>query len=197
MERWVGLSEAFARKVVIEPWPDGGIAVTLSAGPEERAVLARRFGLLELAALEARLRLERLPASGEIRLHGVLEADLTQVCVVSLEPVPAQLREPVERRYRRAGGPAPAATSPKVWTPDEDEDEEVELVHGRTLDLGAALAEELALALDPYPRAPDAEALLAEALAADGLGPYISFGAATPAEPPLAALRQLKEKRAR
>jgi uncharacterized metal-binding protein YceD (DUF177 family) len=195
MEWWVGLSEAFARKVVIEPWPDGGIAVTLSAGPEERAVLARRFGLLELAALEARLRLERLSASGEIRLHGVLEADLTQACVVSLEPVPAQLREPVERRYRRAEGPARAATSPKVWTPDEDE--EVELVHGRTLDLGAAVAEELALALDPYPRAPDAEALLAEALAADGLGPYISFGTATPAEPPLAALRQLKEKRAR
>ena len=198
----MGLSDEFARKVVIEPWPEGGIAVALVARPDERAALARRFGLLELAALEARGRLERDAASGEIRLRGELEAALTQECVVTLEPVPARLCEPVERRWRRVAGKAREAPArPQVWTPgqdpERDDDEEVEPVYGRMIDLGAAFAEELALALDPYPRAPDAPARGAEALAEGDLGPYISFGEGEPAEPPLAALRQLKDKRAR
>ena len=180
----------FSRKVVIEPWPDGGVAVRLVAEPAERRALARRFGLLELAALEASGRLERDPASGEIRFCGTLEAALEQACVVTLEPVPAQIRQPVERRYLRSAGEVP---SPQVWSLDDDPDEaEVELVSGRTIDLGEALAEELALALDPYPRAAEADAL-----AAEDLGPYISFGGAEPAEQPFAVLRQLKDQRAR
>ena len=75
---------------------------------------------------------------------------------------------------------------------EDDEESEVELVSGRTIDLGEAIAEELALALDPYPRAAAADDLVAE-----DLGPHISFGAAEPAETPFAALRQLTEKRAR
>ena len=63
---------------------------------------------------------------------------------------------------------------------------------GRTIDLGEAMAEELALALDPYPRAADADDLVLR-----DLGPNISVGAEPPAESPFAALRQLAEKRAR
>ena len=194
----MGQSDEFSRKVVIEPWPEGGVAVELRAEAHERQALARRFGLLELALLEARGRLERDAASGLIRLCGALEAALTQACVVTLEPVAAQLREPVERRYRRvAGRPPEAPERVQVWTPEQADDEEVEPVYGRTIDLGAAIAEELALALDPYPRAADAPARLAADLAAEDLGPYISFGEGEPAEPPFAALRQLTEKRAR
>ena len=193
----MGLSDEFSRKVVIEPWPEGGIAVALAAEPHERAALARRFGLLELAALEARGRLERDAASGELRLCGELAATLTQECVVTLEPVPAQLREPVERRWRRVAGKPPEAARAQVWTPGRDDDEEVEPLYGRTIDLGAAFAEELALALDPYPRAPDAPARGAAALVEGEPGPYISFGEAERTEPPFAALRQLKDKRAR
>jgi uncharacterized metal-binding protein YceD (DUF177 family) len=199
----VGLSNEFSRKVVIEPWPEGGIRVALAAEPQERLALARRFGLLELATLEARGRLERDAPSGEIRLRGELEAALAQECVVSLEPVTAHLRVPVERRYRRAAGTA--APPPQILTPDRDrdqdpdpdDDEEVELVYGRTIDLGAAIAEELALAIDPYPRAAAAATLGAAALVTEALAPYISFGEAERAEPPFAALRQLKDKRAR
>ncbi len=190
----VGLSSEFSRKVVIEPWPDGGVALDVRAEPHERAALAHRFGLLELTALEATGRLERAPGSAELRFHGLLEAAVVQECVVSLEPVPAQIRHMVERRYLRAEGQAPQPSEPGLATfdGDGDDEDEVELVHGRTIDLGEALAEELALALDPYPRAPEAAALVA-----DDLGPYISFGAAEPAERPFASLRQLKEKRVR
>ena len=189
----MGLSNEFSRKVVIEPWPEGGIAVALVAAPAERLALARRLGLLELTRLEACGRLERDPARGEIRLRAELEATLAQECVITLEPVTAQLREPVERRYRRVAGKAPPAAAP-VLVPDPDDDEEIELVYGRTIDLGAAIAEELALAIDPYPRAAAAGAA---DLVAEDLGPYISVGEAEPAAPPFAALRQLKDKRAR
>jgi uncharacterized metal-binding protein YceD (DUF177 family) len=187
----------FARPVVIDPLPDAGIAVELCADAGERRALARRFGLLELDALRATGRLERGDDSHELRFHGWLEAELAQACVVSLEPVPASIRQPVERRYRRidpaAASGALAAEDDTVWVIGEDDEEsEVELVSGRTIDLGEAIAEELALALDPYPRAPAADDLVAE-----DLGPHISFGAAEPAETPFAALRQLTEKRAR
>lgn len=181
-------SKEFSRKVVIEPWPEGGVTVELRAEPQERAALARRFGLLDLASFEASGRLERDPGSGEMRLRCWLEAVLEQECVVTLEPVAAHIQQPVERRYRRAEGPVPPPQEVRVWTVEEDDEDEVEPVYGRTIDLGEALAEELALALDPYPRAAEADALVAE-----DLGPYITFGGAEPADQPFAVLRQLKE----
>ncbi len=179
----------FSRPVVIEPWPDGGVEVALAADPAERRALAHRFDLLELEALRATGRLERHAPSGEIWFEGWLEAAVVQACVLSLEPVPSTLREPIARRWRQLeGGLAPAAAGPEVW---RLEDDEVDLVTGRALDLGEAVAEELALALDPYPRAADAWALVSERL-----GPNISFGAAEPPETPLAALAQLQPRRA-
>ncbi len=181
----------FARPVVIEPWPEGGIAVELAADPAERRALARRFDLLELTSLRARGRLERRAPGGEIWLEGWLEAEVVQACVVSLEPVPATLRQPIARGWRRLPGPIEpgAAATPDLWLVDDDE---IEPVTGRAIDLGEAVAEELALALEPYPRAAGAEALVS-----GRLGPNISFGAAEPPETPLAALTQLKDRRAR
>lgn len=187
----VSASSEFVRKVVIEPWPEAGVALELRAAPEERARLARRFGLLSLDELVATGRLERDPASGEIRLRGMLEAALAQECVVSLETVPARLRQPLERRWLRVEGQRLPAPELVTFGAAADEDEEVELVTGRTIDLGAAVAEELGLALDPYPRAAEADALLAGELA-----PYIG-GGREPDEQPFAILRQLKEKRVR
>jgi hypothetical protein len=194
----VALRSEFARAVVIDPWPDAGIAIELCADPRERRALARRFGLLELNALRATGRLERGVDSHELCFRGWLEAEAVQACVVSLEPVAASIREPVERRYRRVAdaerdlGPGGPAGREPVWLDEDDEESEVEAVSGRTIDLGEAVAEELALALDPYPRAPAA----ADLLSAD-LGPNISVGAAAPADSPFAALRHLSEKRAR
>ena len=62
---------------------------------------------------------------------------------------------------------------------------------GGVIDLGEAIAEELGLALDPYPRAAGA------ALDADALTPHVSVGSEHGAGTPFAALRQLREKHAR
>ena len=152
------------------------------------ARLARRFDLLGITSLCATGRLERRAPGAEIWFEGRLEAEVVQACVVSLEPVPASIRQPIERGWRMLAGPiepGAAGAPPTLWLVDDDD---VEPLAGRAIDLGEVMAEELALALDPYPRRADAEALVSERL-----GPNISFGAAEPPESPLAALAQLPE----
>lgn len=183
-----------ARRVVIEPWPEGGIEFELEADPEERAALARRFDLLELRSLTAHGALERSADRREIRLRGQLMADVVQTCVVSLEPVAATVSAPFERRYFRL------ARGEELPEPDEtidlqDEEAEIEPLRTGSIEIGEVLAEELGLVLDPYPRRPDAYEQLPE------LGPHVSLGEPEPepAESPFAALGQLyhPDKRAR
>lgn len=162
MERSLAPRTEFCREVAVEPWPRGGITVEVEADPAERRALARRFDLLELRQLRGHGRLER-PAAEEICLDGWLEAELSQACVISLEPVPAAIREPVRRRYRRdvAAAEPPAA------------DDELEPLIGGRIDVGETFAEALGLALDPYPHAEGAAARLAAEL-----GPDVSFSPA-------------------
>ena len=116
---------------------------------KERAVLAADLGLIGLYALEL---------TGEIRPAGrdemVVEAKLVarvdQACSVTLAPVPAQVDEPVLRRYV-AGLALPDGE--EVEMPEDDSVEPLPEV----IDLAEIAAEALALALPLYPRAPGAE----------------------------------------
>ena len=120
----------------------------VSAAPAERAALARRFGLLGLERLEARVRVRRGRGGALIYVSGHLSADVTQECVVTLEPV----RNRVEEDFSVAYG--------QVAEGDVDVDLEdesaVEPLPDGPLDIGEAVAQELSLALDPYPHAPGA-----------------------------------------
>jgi uncharacterized metal-binding protein YceD (DUF177 family) len=188
----VVLTNELSRRLVLEPWPDEGVSVDVSADAAERRSLAERFDLLEVRALRGHGRLER--SGAELVLRGWLEADVVQECVVSLEPVPARIRQPVERRYRLGGADdaARARFDPHGPVVLDDDDAEVEPVIGREIDLGEAFAEELGLALEPYPRACDASALESAAL-----GPHVSVGAEDRPSTPFAALRQWQENHAR
>jgi uncharacterized metal-binding protein YceD (DUF177 family) len=110
-----------------------------------------------------------------VRATGRIVAALEQSCVATGDPVPAHLDEPFEILFR---------TPPVV-----DHDAEIELSEddcdvvfhdGTLIDLGTALADTLALALDPYPRSPQAEDALKEAgvLSEDQAGPYSALAAA-------------------
>lgn len=129
---------------------------TLVADEAECAALARRFGLRSIGRLEANA---SLTCDGDaVAVTGRLRAEVEQSCVASGAPVPAAIDEPFALLFR----PQPASGA----------DEEIELdareldvlFHdGQVIDLGEAVAETLALALDPWPRAPGAEAALREA----------------------------------
>jgi Large ribosomal RNA subunit accumulation protein YceD len=141
----------FTRPVDIGRLPAGGAVYDLKATAAERDALARRFDLLALERLEAEVRLERL-AGGLLRLSAALKAEVVQACVVTLEPLPDSIDEPFTVLYR-AG--AEAGDSTVVLSGAA---ELVEPLTGDILDIGEAVAQQLSLALDPYPRAPDAAA---------------------------------------
>ncbi|MPY69366.1 MAG: DUF177 domain-containing protein [Alphaproteobacteria bacterium] len=128
--------------------PAGGRRYVLEAGPKERAALASRFGLVSIEAFTAEMELERVPGGDFLRLKGRLRADVVQSCVVTLEPVRAAVDETVDILYAADPGGAEAF--------EDDMTRDVELLEGDSLDIGEIAAEEMALMLDPYPRAPGA-----------------------------------------
>ena len=150
----------------------------ITAEPAERKALAQRFGLLSLNSLGAVLELHR-EAGDVIHVSGHLSADVVQSCVVSLVPVPAHIETNFELGY---GGPDAGPDEGDIEPTGIDAPEP--LVDGE-IDLGEAVAQQLAIALDPYPRAPDA-----------GLGPegFTAGQAETGGKQPFAALAALKKR---
>ncbi len=140
----------FSRTVPVKSLDDGETVIDIEADADERAALARRFGLLALDSLTAKVGLT--PADGGlVRVHGALAAEVTQACVVTLEPVTARVEASFERLYG-AGAPEEAAG----LITEADTEEPPEPFTDGAVDVGEAVAEQLALELDPFPRALEA-----------------------------------------
>ncbi len=137
-------SPEFSRRVELARLGALEVRYPISAVPEERAALARRFDLRSLDRLEAEIRLQRL-AGGMVRVSGHVGADVVQACVVSLEPVTSVVEQDFALLYGSSG-------SGKSVMIDLETDE-AEPFDGDAIDIGEAVAQQLVLALDPYPRA--------------------------------------------
>jgi len=137
----------FTRPVEIARLNRGEQHFKIAANAEERAALARRFDLLGLDKLEADVRLEAV-AGGLVRLEADLAADVSQACVVTLTPVKARLAESFTLLYGEGGEANEVAL--------DGEAETIEPITGGVIDIGEAVAQQLSLALDPFPHAPGA-----------------------------------------
>jgi uncharacterized metal-binding protein YceD (DUF177 family) len=138
----------FLRSVDLARVDDSGTRMEIEATAAERVALAARFGVPAIDSLRAELELRRGRGGAAVKLSGRLTADVTQSCVVTLEPVKQHVEEAFEIVYsddvtheQSAIGAASEITWPEPM-PDGP------------LDVGEAVAEQLSLALDPYPRAP-------------------------------------------
>lgn len=149
----------FSRPIAVSGLAGGGLLrMELSARANERDALARRFALLGLDRLEARVSLRREDAAGGgwlLHVEGELEAAVTQTCVATLEAVANHVHDSFAVVY--AVGARQTGTTETVVDPDEADPPEP--LEGDSLDLGELVAQHLALALDPYPRAPGAPPL--------------------------------------
>jgi hypothetical protein len=130
---------------------DDAVTFTIEANEDERAALARRFGLLGLEALSATCRIDVTSRGRRARLTAALKADATQVCVVSLEPVQSTIEEEFSVTYDRDAGGGRASPEQAFEVGDEDPPDPLPEAG---IDVGEAVAEHLGLTLDPYPRAP-------------------------------------------
>jgi len=166
------------QKLVVEPDPAGLEAI------------ARAYNLNAIEGLKADFTLKPYRKAG-LRVVGTLDATVDQTCVVSLEPFKSRLALDVDRTFE----PYSSRTR-KIRDLNDEGEIEIDLesldppdvIEDGVLDLGAVICEELALALDPFPRKP---------------GVSFEGGGADDAEPdeeerkpsPFAALKALKQPR--
>lgn len=150
-----------------------GQQLTLSANVNERAALARRFGLVTLERLEAEVALTR---HGEVvSAQGRVAAAFVQPCAISGEPMTLTIDEPLALRFV----PATAAHRPDEELEIDAEDCDEIDYEGTSIDLGEAVAQSLALAIDPYATGPEAEAARAAhgLLGEEAAGPFAALAA--------------------
>jgi uncharacterized metal-binding protein YceD (DUF177 family) len=161
----------FSFPVDITTLPSIGRTYTIKASPEECTLVAARLGLQSVGAINAVLEIK--PAGkGLIKVTGTAKADVVQTCVVSLAPVPAQVEDEVSATFvteeraaadvlKKERAKAKRAAGKKAEDPEEEVvglggDDPPEIARDGRIDLGEVAVVQLALALDPYPRAPGA-----------------------------------------
>ncbi|MCH8616804.1 DUF177 domain-containing protein [Sphingomonas sp. SM33] len=164
------MSDDFAHRLPLNQIRDGE-RIDLSADEGERGRIAERLGLPALDCMNAHAALD---VKGEIvRVRGRLKASLSQSCVVTGDPVEAHIDEPFDIYFL----PEPTQSTPDEEVELAESDCDVVFHDGATIDLGEAIADTLALSLDPYPRSAGAEATLKEAgvLTEEQAGPFAAL----------------------
>lgn len=148
------LADIFSRKLRIGKISATPLARSINADPAECAALAALFGLPRIEMLAGDFVLTATK-HGAIDAQLSMHAKVTQFCVVTLEPFDAELVEDAALRFIPE---SEFDDSPFTEFGPEDAEGPDEIPYANeSIDLGAALAEQLALALDPYPRKPGAE----------------------------------------
>lgn len=178
----------FSYTVEIDRIPASGGHYTVTASPEQRASVARRLDVLEVKALTGRFAVK--PSAGDIaRVTGTVHAEVVQACVVTLARVPAVIDEEIEASFMRPA--RPDRKKPKGAEEEEvvglDAEDPPEVAEDGRIDLAELAVTQVALVLDPYPRAPGVtfDPVAAGLKASDGAEP----------EPagPFAALAKLRK----
>ena len=151
------------------------------ATPEELAFVARALDLIACTSLRAEYAIAPT-VGGHYRLSGRLRAEVSQACVVTLEPIDSMIEEEFEAVFwPQEDMPAPESGEVAI----DDGPEREPIVAGQ-IAVGRVVFESLAAAIDPFPRKPDAVLDSQSATPANAL--------ADKPESPFAVLSNLKTK---
>jgi hypothetical protein len=134
------------RLVALDCIGPGGSEHLVEADPQECLAIAARLKIPAVLSLACRFKLAR--RQDRVDVSGLLQALVVRDCVVSLEPFEVVVQEDFRIRFVPPG------------TEEEDQDDPLSIDElpftDAAVDLGEAAVQQLALALDPYPRRPDA-----------------------------------------
>jgi uncharacterized metal-binding protein YceD (DUF177 family) len=125
----------------------------LSADEAARHALMARFDLAALDNLEAEISLKH--ETDAVIATGRFTASLAQFCIATHDPVPAKLDEAIHIQFI-----VEPTSNGEVELELAPEDCDTMFHDGQTIDLGEAVAQSMGLALNPYPRSPEAEKIL-------------------------------------
>lgn len=159
-----------------------GADVTIAADAEALKRLAAWAKVEAVESFKGEVALKKTAAT-RFSLDYTLDADIVQACVVTLEPIRSHIAQTFSRELHLSHGTghrhAVKAEELTIAAGDDDAPEEIE---SPRYDLAGPLLEEFVLAIDPYPRAPDAAL------------PELPETVAPPRESPFAALKALKDR---
>jgi uncharacterized metal-binding protein YceD (DUF177 family) len=152
----IGKPDPWRVPVAVEKIPDTGLHRDLEADPATRLAVAEIGGLREVLSVQASF--DVTPNSGgRFHVAGQVRARIGQTCVVTLEEIESEIDEPIDLIF------APPDQIPQMATlvdeaeeREEDTPDPPEPIENGIIDLGRLATDALYLAVDPYPRKPDA-----------------------------------------
>jgi hypothetical protein len=131
--------------------PASGLSTARSATPEELMAIVSALDLLGCASLWAQYAITPA-AGGHYQLTGHFRAEVTQACVVTLDPVAGTVGETFEAVF----WPQEDMPPPESGEVAMDDEPEREAIVAGQIAAGRIVFESLAAALDPFPRKPGA-----------------------------------------
>jgi uncharacterized metal-binding protein YceD (DUF177 family) len=141
----------FSRPFPTDKLRDRQVQEKIEATQEECEALAARLEIVAIKDFRAVLDMQRVHSGATVEVKGLIDADVVQNCVVTLEPFESHIREEVEAYFVKP------ETIPDVTEVDVEDDRSPEPIgKDGEIDLGELAAQHLSLALDPYPRKPGA-----------------------------------------
>jgi hypothetical protein len=160
------ITPEFSRPIALDRLSAHWAHFPITAQPAELAALATRMSLIDVANLSAEVALRTVYAGAFVELQATLRATVVQRCVVTL----TELINEITESFRLLFGPIGAEESDPTaaskhgreidLSPGDEDDPEP--IDGDSIDIGEAIAQQLSLALDPYPRISDGDEDLGE-----------------------------------
>ncbi|HTO30166.1 MAG TPA: DUF177 domain-containing protein [Pararhizobium sp.] len=144
---------AFSYPVKVGNISANAVKVHLEANEAERAALREQWNVSDVLSLTSDLQIARWKKDG-VKIKGHVKAKIVQACVVTLDPVEAEIDEPVEAIFVPENSRLAriAATDSVEMILDPEGPDLPDTFTGDTIDVGLAVTEYAALAIDPYPR---------------------------------------------
>ncbi|MFC1672767.1 DUF177 domain-containing protein [Pseudomonadota bacterium] len=153
-DKLINATPEFSRIVQLDQLVGGSLVIELDPSQKELDALAERFDVDALMGLRGKVEMSLLP-NDDVLLMASFQARVKQHCSVTLQPMESDISAMFTTTYTESLDPN--------WGHDEEEfedvDEDIEppeaIVDGK-IDIGEAVAEQLALEIDPFPRVQDA-----------------------------------------
>lgn len=167
--------------LVVAQIPETGLHRDIEADQAICDAIADIGGLREVSSAQASF--DVMPKSGgRFHVSGQVRARVGQTCVVTLDPMESDIDEAIDLIFAPPEQvPQMAALVDEAEHSDGETPDPPEPIENGIIDLGKLATDALYLALDPYPRKPDAV-----------FEPLVE--AADPEDHPFAALKALKAK---
>ncbi len=150
----------------IQKLPPSGEKLTIVASPQELEAMTQSTDVESVDELAADLKISRWQKNGA-QIRGKISARVTQLCVVTLDPMTVDIEEPIDRRFL-----LPTSQTRKFSDEiidgeiviDPEADDLPDIVENGKIDIWSILTEELNLAIDPFPRSEQAQSITEEPL---------------------------------